>query len=243
MGNGNDEQRVLICEDERTTAFCIQKIIEEMGYKSDIAYTAKEAQNFLATKTYKFMTLDIILPDKSGLVLLEEIKNNEATKDLPIIILSATKPDFVNFDISKKIIYWIEKTFDLTNLEETANSIILDKPTDKVKILHVEDDEDLLTLISMTISDFAEITQINTLDKAAKAIQEKAYDIIIFDYMLSDGTCENIVNDIKNTPNKNAKLVLFSAYELSRELSSKFDKVLLKTTVSNDEFIKCIKNV
>lgn len=126
---------------------------------------------------------------------------------------------------------------------EVVNSIMLDRKAKKVKILHIEDDNDLLTLISMTVNDFAEITAVNTLARAEKAIQESIYDIIIFDYRLSDGTCENLVNNLKFTPNKNAKLLLFSAYELDRELSSKFDKVLLKTRVSNEEFIKCIKNL
>lgn len=121
--------------------------------------------------------------------------------------------------------------------------MLKEKKKDKVKILHVEDDQDLLTLISVTVSDFAEITKVNTIAKAEKAIQESIYDAIIFDYMLPDGTCEKIVNDIKSTKNKNAKLLLFSAYELDHDLSSKFDKVLLKTKVSNEEFIKCIKSL
>lgn len=243
MENESEKQRVLICEDERTTAFCVQKMLEKMGYKSDIAYNAKEALEFLAINKYKLMTLDIILPDKNGLVLLDEIKNNEATKDLPIIILSATKPICVISDISKKIVAWIEKSFDLTKFEEIVNNIILTKKTSKVKILHVEDDIDLLNLITITINDFADITQVNTLAKAAKALEKSVYDIIIFDYKLPDGTCEKLVNGIKLTHNKNAKLLLFSAYELDRELAAKFDKILLKTTVSSGEFINCIKTL
>jgi len=243
MENELNEQRVLICEDEPTTAFCIQKMLEKVGYQSDIAYTAKEAQELLAIHNYKLMTLDIILPDKNGLVLLEEIKNNEFTKNLPIIILSASEQDCNDANIKHKVVYWLEKSFDFTNLEKMIDSIMLNKHMNKAKIFYLEDDDDLLNIISLTLSNIANITAINNLKDAEKDLATSVYDIIILDYKLADGTCDKIIDEIKSTHNKDAKLVLFSAYEPTKELAKKFDKVILKTKISTEEFIDCIKNL
>jgi DNA-binding response OmpR family regulator len=241
----DEKQRVLICEDEHTTAFCIQKILEDLGYQSDIAYTAKDAKELLATKKYIFMTLDIILPDKNGLVLLEEIKNDESTKDLPIIILSASEQDYINANanIKQKIVYWLEKSFDFTKFKDTVNSIMLKKKTNKLKILHIEDDEDLLSIIDLTLGEIAEITSAKNLTIAEKILEKSVFDIIILDYKLPEGTCDKIIAHINSTNNKDAKLVLFSAYEPNKELLNKFDKIILKTTVSTEEFINCIKTL
>lgn len=133
------------------------------------------------------------------------------------------------------------KAFDCASLEKIISDSVSHKRTSKLKILHVEDDTDLSNIISMTLSDIAEVTQVNDLVSAEKALKESSFDILIFDYKLPDGTCEVIVNKLKNTQNKNAKLLLFSAYEPPKELTDIFDKVILKSTVSNEEFINCIK--
>lgn len=138
--------------------------------------------------------------------------------------------------------YCHAEAFDCASLEQLINKSINDKKTSKLKILHVEDDTDLSNIISMTLSEIADVTQVNDLISAEKELKETSFDILIFDYKLPDGTCEVIVNKLKNTHNKDAKLLLFSAYEPPQELAELFDKVILKTTVSNEEFINCIKS-
>lgn len=241
MTTANESKTVLICDDNYTTASCVKKMFEKIGHRSDIAGSAKEAQDFLSEKKYDLMILDVILPDKNGLVLLEEIKTKEETKDLPVIILSATEGDYADENVKQQIVSWLDKSFDLSALEETVKTFS-QKDDSKIKILHVEDDEDLLNIISITLDTIAEITQATNLTSAAKALEDQIFNVIIFDYKLSEGTCEEMVDSIKSTHNKDAKLVLFSAYEPSQELAGKFDKVMLKTTVSNEEFFSCIKD-
>lgn len=236
-----EKKVVLICDDDYTTAYSVKLMLEKMGYQIDIAGNAKEAENFLATKKYNFMVLDIILPDKNGLILLDEIKQNENTKDLPVIILSALDEKKIDKNIEQKIDYWLEKSFDFSALENLVNNINKAKKTNKVKILHLEDDSDLSSIISMTLENIAEISSVENLTQAEKVLSENVFDVIILDYKLSDGTCEKIVDDIKFTHNKNANLILFSAFEPRKELARKFDKIILKSTVSYEQFLDCIK--
>lgn len=238
----------LICEDNVTTAFCIKQMLERIGYQTDIANTAAETSKKLGEKRYDLMTLDILLPDKHGLILLKEIKSEEKTKDLPIIVLSAIEKkdlemkDFPDVDIETEVIYWVQKSFDRDSIEQEITSVLKSNDKqEKAKVLHLEDDEDLLNLIDILLSDIADTTKAKTLSEAEKALKENVFDAIILDYKLPEGTCEKIINDVKSTQNKNAKLILFSAYEPSKELSAKVDKVMLKTTVSHQEFLNCVK--
>lgn len=241
MITNNENKIVLICDDNYTTASCVKHMLEKLGYKTDIALCAKEAQDLLKVKKYDLLLLDIILPDKNGLVLLEEIKSDEETKDLPVIILSATEKDYADEKVKQQIVSWMDKSFDLSALEETVKTIS-SRDDRGVKILHVEDDEDLLNIIAITLETIADIRQANNLTNAAKALEEEVFDVIIFDYKLPEDTCEKIIDNIKFTHNKDAKLVLFSAYEPDKELAAKFDKVMLKTTVSSEEFFNCIND-
>lgn len=237
---GNEEY-VLICEDDSTTAFCIQKMFEKMGYIVDIAYSAQEALEFLTTKEYKLMTIDVLLPDKNGLILLDEIKNNEQTKDLPVIIISATEEDSVNLKANNKIVAWLEKSFDTEKLEDIINKTLTNK-NNKVKILHVEHDEDVLNIVSSTLKDIACISAVDNLVDAEKILNENTFDLIIFDYVFPNGTCEQLIDKIKETQNKDAKLILLSAYEIKPSLAERVDLVICKTRVSYGQFLCNIKS-
>lgn len=127
-----DTKSVLICEDNKATAACIKAMVNELGYNADIAFSAKEAENFLDQKQYDLMTLDIILPDINGLDLFKNMQLSEKTKNLPVIIISVKKLDAEFLKAYPNIIGCMDKSFDINELK-----IIVDKVTvqDKIAIL------------------------------------------------------------------------------------------------------------
>lgn len=237
-----ESKRVLICEDNKTTAFCIKSMFEKIGYTPDIALTANDATELLNETSYELMTLDLLLPDKDGLILLDELSNNEKTKKLPIIIISVSKPDEQIIKNNSQIVNWLEKSFELKDLEKSINKIMQDKNLNKVQILHIENDEDILSIINMTLKDIANVTGVKKLAEAKKLISESAFDIIILDYIFPEGTSDKLIPAIKSGPNKNAKLVIFSAYEESKILARYVDAIFLKTNVSNEQFKDSIES-
>lgn len=66
---------VLIVEDERTMALEMEAFLLKT-YHCDLAFTAKQAMALLGEKEYDFILLDLGLPDKDGLLVLEEAKKN-----------------------------------------------------------------------------------------------------------------------------------------------------------------------
>jgi CheY-like chemotaxis protein len=232
----------LVCEDNVTTSACISKMLENLDYTVDIAYDAMQAESFLANKKYDLMTLDIVLPDKTGWELLDTIRRNDATKNLPVIIISATEPDDIHN--SGDYIYWIEKGFEYEAFKSVVECVF-DENCDlnRKKILHLEDDEDVLTITKMMLSDFADVTMVNNVTEAMEAINKTVFDIIILDFKLLDETSEKVMDEIKHTINKDAKLILFSAYEPSKSIIEKVDKVILKSTVSSEDFVEHVEEL
>jgi DNA-binding response OmpR family regulator len=66
--------KVLIIEDERGMALEMEDFLLKAGYLCDLAFTAKQARNFMEDGPYDFILLDLGLPDKDGLLVLEEAK-------------------------------------------------------------------------------------------------------------------------------------------------------------------------
>lgn len=234
---------VLICDDNKTTVLCIKAMFEKLDYNTDIAFTAAEAMQLLQTKTFDLMTLDLLLPDQDGLTLLDNLRHNEKTKNLPVLIISVKKPDLEIIKQEHQVIDWLEKSFDIDTLEKTINKVMRNKNKNKIEILHVENDKDILGLIDLTLRDIANITQVKSLIQAENIIKESTFDIIILDYMFPDETSDKLIPAIKSGPNKNAKLIVFSAYEESKILTRYVDSIILKTNVSNEQFKACIKNI
>ncbi|WP_301924185.1 response regulator transcription factor [Ferruginibacter sp.] len=66
--------KVLIIEDEKAMAKEMIVFLEKSFYLCDIAYSAKEGNNLMEENQYDFILLDLGLPDKDGLEVLNDTK-------------------------------------------------------------------------------------------------------------------------------------------------------------------------
>lgn len=87
--------KILIAEDQSRVADFIDKGLRAKGFNTAIAGNAEQITKMVFDDDFDLMLLDIGLPGKNGLTVLEELRGQGAT--LPIIILSASD------DISHKI--------------------------------------------------------------------------------------------------------------------------------------------
>lgn len=67
--------KVLIVEDERTMALEMEAFLLKT-YRCDLAFTARQAMALIGENQYDFILLDLGLPDKDGLLVLEQAKKN-----------------------------------------------------------------------------------------------------------------------------------------------------------------------
>ncbi|MFT3750479.1 MAG: response regulator transcription factor [Agriterribacter sp.] len=66
--------RILIIEDERGIALEMEDFLKKSGYFCELAFTAKQAKLLMEDSVFDFILLDLGLPDKDGLTVLEEAK-------------------------------------------------------------------------------------------------------------------------------------------------------------------------
>lgn len=231
----------LICEDNLTVATCIQKMLDELGYSSTIAQSATETLDLINKHQYDLLTLDIYLPDMNGLELLKEIYKLEKGKKLPVIIISGEKQENVNIEGLNNIVYWLEKSFDTDAFAKAIENITSQQNKDKADILHVENDTDILTIVDVTLNDIANVTQVSNLTTAKEIIENKKFDIIILDYVFPEGTSDKLIPAIRYGINKEAKIIMFSAYEENRIIARYVDEIMIKSNISFDVFKDCIE--
>ena len=86
----NDRLRLLVVEDEPDTGRLLHLMLSDAGYTVDRVQSLHGARAKLASTRYEAMTLDLHLPDGTGRELMDEVRGNPATRNLPIIVISAS---------------------------------------------------------------------------------------------------------------------------------------------------------
>jgi len=79
--------RILIIEDEKKTASFLKKGLAENGFVVDVAYTAEDGLMKALGAEYDLIILDVMLPDKSGWSVLEEMRKEGGKA--PVLFLTA----------------------------------------------------------------------------------------------------------------------------------------------------------
>ncbi len=87
--------RILVVEDDRKVASFLEKGLREEGYSVDVASDGIEGAMRALVYDYDALLLDIMLPGKSGLEIVRELRAKERT--VPILLLTArdTREDIV----------------------------------------------------------------------------------------------------------------------------------------------------
>lgn len=81
--------KILIVEDESAVREMIRFVLDQSGYDILEAGSSEEARVLLADHPPDLILMDWMLPGASGVEFTRELKQNDITKDIPIIILTA----------------------------------------------------------------------------------------------------------------------------------------------------------
>src|SRR3954469_22036404 len=80
--------RALLVEDDATMALLTRQILEQDGFAVDHATTGNEAQTLAFVNDYDAIILDLALPDRNGLTVLQALRREG--RSTPVIVLTAS---------------------------------------------------------------------------------------------------------------------------------------------------------
>ncbi len=81
--------RVLVVDDVEENRTVLARRLTREGYAVDAAGGGEEALRKVASGGFDLVLLDVMMPDLDGFAVLDRIKSNEATRSLPVIMISA----------------------------------------------------------------------------------------------------------------------------------------------------------
>lgn len=105
-------EHILIIEDEKDVSQLLAHTLQEKGYRISAAYDGIDGTKRLQEESFDLVLLDLMLPYKSGDIILKELR--EAHNDIPVIVISARDMVYTKIDLlTLGADDYITKPFDL----------------------------------------------------------------------------------------------------------------------------------
>ena len=82
------QQIVLIIDDVPKNIQMAMNILKNEGYKMLFAQSGKKAFDIIKTNNIDLILLDVMMPELNGFEVCKVLKQNENTKNIPIVFLS-----------------------------------------------------------------------------------------------------------------------------------------------------------
>lgn len=176
---------VLVVEDEPAFARILYDLAHEMGYRCVVAFAADEGLQLAEQYRPDAILLDIRLPDRSGLSVLQLLKDNPNTRHIPVHVVSASES--AEAALHMGAIGFALKPASREQLEAVFRKLE-DKFTQKIKrLLLVEDDARQRDSVVALISDEdIDITAVESGEEALALLRTTIFDCMIIDLKLPD---------------------------------------------------------
>lgn len=81
-------KKVLIVDDEKEASSVFEAALKAAGYDVTVASNGRSALNIVKTTKFDIILLDQMMPDLSGNEVLKSLKSDDATKNIPVAMLS-----------------------------------------------------------------------------------------------------------------------------------------------------------
>ncbi|HET6498733.1 MAG TPA: response regulator [Coriobacteriia bacterium] len=90
---GQDAPLVLVVDDDRAIVRAMSDMLRAKGFATIAAYDGREAMAAIAEYRPDLVLLDLRMPVMDGYQVIQEVKSAEATKDIPIVVMTAHRID------------------------------------------------------------------------------------------------------------------------------------------------------
>ena len=85
----NMRKRILVVDDEPDFAAIVQGNLEKEGFEVEVAYNGVEGLEKVQANPPDAIVLDVMMPEKDGYEMCKELKDDDDTCNIPVVLLTA----------------------------------------------------------------------------------------------------------------------------------------------------------
>jgi twitching motility two-component system response regulator PilH len=81
--------KVVVVDDSSATVDLISKVVKDQGHTVVSYLNPIDVDSKIAGDAPDLIFMDIVMPEKNGYEVIRALRRNEATKDIPVVIVSS----------------------------------------------------------------------------------------------------------------------------------------------------------
>ncbi|WP_345816311.1 response regulator [Paraburkholderia sp. PREW-6R] len=208
---------IIAVEDDLAFAEILRDLTHELDF--DFVHASDAASGLALVRDMRpaAVLLDVGLPDRSGLTVLEWLKNDPLTRHIPIHIVSAT--DHADKALHLGAIGYTLKPTARSTMEAAIRRLEARLQQRLKRVLVIEDDAPMRESIRALLqSENTEIVAVATLAEALEYLAKFTFDCVVTDLALPDGTGYDLLERLAaNTAHAALPVIVYTGRMLSDE--------------------------
>jgi PAS domain S-box-containing protein len=219
------QPRLLLCEDDPAVTATMRIRLGRAGFLVDFAHTVETALARSNTNRYAAILVDLRLRARDGMDLIVQMRAQAHHKQTPVIVVSGD-PDRGRGDVRAprlNILEWITKPIDFNRLIEILLKACSSAPPARHRILHVDDDGDILAMVAHELGAIADVISVDSSENALRTLATDRIDLVVLDLQIGQDSGMDLLPDIRDSAGNSIPIVVFSGRDRGFRCDGKID--------------------
>jgi len=209
-------KRVLVVDDDPQIADLLRIQLEGAGYRVLVAHRGEEALEIAARELPDLMTLDILMVGLDGFQVLERLRANPKTADIPVLVISVVSEQ--RDLLALGAVDFLSKPLDEAALLSVVGRV-LGTPSGGRRVLVAEDDPDIAGWLQQVLLEQG--FQVSWVRDGMAALEGAAAtrpDIVLLDLHLPEVHGREVVARLKQDPaTRDIPIIVMTASSVDRD--------------------------
>ncbi len=207
---------LLIVEDDQAFARIVRDLSREAGFHTLVAGTAEQAIDLAREYKPNAIVLDLGLPDQSGLAVLDRLKREDATRHIPIHVVSASDQTQTAFSLGA--MGYLVKPVKREDLAQALEALEAQLTRTMRRVLIVEDDRNQREAVGKLLAGpEVETVGVGTAAECLKLLGEQTFDCMVLDLSLPDASGFSLLETLSSGEHSFPPVIVYTGHDLSSE--------------------------
>ncbi len=230
-----DDAVLLIVEDDPHYARVLLDLSRDKGFKVLVATRGAEALALAREYHPTAVSLDVFLPDMLGWTVLNHLKQDPATRHIPVQML--TLDEDRHHGLARGAFAFVTKPTSPEGLETALSRIKEYSAPRRKRLLVVEDNPaEQLSIQELLGYDDIDVTVVSSGEDAIHAVKQQLFDCVVLDLRLPDISGFDVLERFRDTPQLgDLPVVVFTGKELSPDEDARLHALARSVVVKGVE--------
>jgi len=239
---------ILVVEDDPAAAELLTRQLIAAGYRTEVARTGTEALAKARDLHPAAITLDIILPEVDGWEVMTQLKSDEQTSTIPVVVVSVV--DNPELGLALGAIDYFVKPVEAKELIARLNLLRVKKPNGgEVRVLIVDDEAANRHWLTKALEPAGfTVLPASGGREAIEMAKSLKPDLVLLDLMMPEVTGFDVVEALRaDESTRETPIMVLTASNLTkadkRHLNGRVSEILSRSSVGSADIVGLLRRV